>query len=112
MLPLSRTLGGHRRYQRDMVRARLGAESAVTGKTVCNARVSSHNQTEQRKTQASRLQKHCIEAGSGNIDVISDLCSGLNYRKKGCSTCCRRGGSRCCVKTPARDEATPFCQMR
>lgn len=42
-------------YQRDMVRARLGAESAVTGKTVCNARISSHNQTEQRKTQASRL---------------------------------------------------------
>jgi predicted site-specific integrase-resolvase len=33
--------------------------------------------------QASRLLKHCVEAGFADIEVISDLGSGLNYRKKG-----------------------------
>ncbi|HKR40420.1 MAG TPA: MerR family DNA-binding transcriptional regulator [Paraburkholderia sp.] len=43
MLPFGRTIGGHRRYQRDTVRAALGAEPAATGKTVCYTRVSSHD---------------------------------------------------------------------
>ena len=83
LMPLGRTIGGHRRYQRDIVRATLGAEPAVTGKTVCYARVSSHDQAEQLKTQASRLHKHCLEAGFADIEIIPDLGSGLNYRKKG-----------------------------
>ena len=83
MLPLGGTIGGHRRYQRDTVRAALGAEPAATGKIVCHARVSSHDQAVQLKTQASRLQKHCVDAGFTGIEVISDLGRGLNCCKKG-----------------------------
>ncbi len=76
LLPSCRTMGGHRRYQHDTVQA-------AAGKTLCYARVSSHDQAEQLKTQASRLQKHCVEAGFADIEVISDLGSGPNYCKKG-----------------------------
>lgn len=83
LLPSCRTIGGHRRYRHDTVRAAGGAAPAAAGKTVCYARVSSHDQAGQLETQASRLQKHCVEAGFADIEVISDLGSGLNYRKKG-----------------------------
>ena len=83
LVPACRAIGGHRRYQHDAIQSMTGATPAATGKTVCYARVSSHDQAEQLKTQASRLQKHCIEAGFAHIEVISDLGSGLNYRKKG-----------------------------
>ena len=65
------------------MRAAGGAAPAAAGKTVCYARVSSHDQAGQLETQAVRLQKHCVEAGFADIEVISDLGSGLNYRKKG-----------------------------
>ncbi|MBP0594199.1 IS607 family transposase [Paraburkholderia sp. LEh10] len=83
LMPACRIIGGHRRYQRDAVRAAAGTVPASTAKTICDARVSSHDQAEQLKTQASRLQKHCVESGSAGVEVISDLGSGLNYRKKG-----------------------------
>ncbi|MGQ7935443.1 IS607 family transposase [Paraburkholderia sp. D1E] len=83
LVPFGRTVGGHRRYQRDTVRAALGAEPAVAGRTVCYARVSSHDQAEQLKTQAARLERHCIDAGFTGIEVVTDLGSRLNYRKKG-----------------------------
>jgi predicted site-specific integrase-resolvase len=81
--PSCRTIGGHRRYRHDTAQAAAGATPAAAGKTLCYARVSSHDQAEQLKTQASRLQKHCVDAGFADIEVISDLGSGLNYRKKG-----------------------------
>lgn len=82
-VPAGRTVGGHRRYQRDAVRATLGAEPAAAGKTVCYARVASHDQAEQLKTQAARLARHCAEAGFTDVEIITDLGSGPNYRKKG-----------------------------
>ena len=87
LMPFGRTVGGHQRYQRNTVRATLGAEPAFTGKTVCYARVSSHDQAEQLKTQATRLERHCIDAGFADIEVMTDLGSGLNYRKKGYAAC-------------------------
>ena len=82
-MPSGRTGGGHRRYQGDTVRATLGVEPTAAGKTVCYARVSSHDQAEQMKTHAARLERHCAEAGFTNVEIITDLCSELNYRKKG-----------------------------
>ncbi len=41
LVPSCRTIGGHRRDQRDAVRATIGMGPAVTGKTICYARVSS-----------------------------------------------------------------------
>jgi putative resolvase len=83
LMPVGRTVGGHRRYQRDTVRATLGAEPAAAGKTVCYARASSHDQAPQLQTQAARLERHCIDAGFADIEIVTDLGSGLNYRKKG-----------------------------
>jgi len=83
LLPALRTLGGHRRYASDLVRTGAGARTSATGKTICYARVSSHDQREQLLTQAVRLERHCQEAGFAHIEVVTDLGSGLNYRKKG-----------------------------
>ncbi|MEI5997842.1 IS607 family transposase [Paraburkholderia bengalensis] len=83
LMPSCRTIGGHRRYQHDTVQTLAGTGPAATGKTVCYTRVSSHDQAEQLKTQAARLKKHCTDAGIADIEVITDLGSGLNYRKKG-----------------------------
>nr|WP_246217280.1 IS607 family transposase [Paraburkholderia panacisoli] len=83
LAPAGRTVGGHRRYLHDALRSGLGATPAPVGKTVCYARVSSHDQAEQLKTQAARLGKHCVDAGFAGVEVVTDLGSGLNYRKKG-----------------------------
>jgi len=83
LLPALRTLGGHRRYASGAVRVATGAHTSVAGKTICYARVSSHDQREKLLTQAARLERHCQEAGFAHIEVVTDLGSGLNYRKKG-----------------------------
>ena len=83
LAPAGRTVGDHRRYLRDTLRLGLDESATAVGKTVCYARVSSHDQAEQLKTQAARLEKHCVDAGFADIEVVTDLGSGLNYRKKG-----------------------------
>ena len=83
LAPAGRTVGGHRRYLHDALRSSLGAPATPDGKAICYARVSSHDQAEQLKTQAARLERHCVEAGFADIEVVTDLGSGLNYRKKG-----------------------------
>ena len=83
LLPALRTLGGHRRYASEAVRVTSGAQRPAAGKTICYARVSSHDQSAQLQTQAARLERHCHEAGFSNVEVVTDLGSGLNYRKKG-----------------------------
>ncbi|MGF6757384.1 IS607 family transposase [Paraburkholderia sp. GAS42] len=83
LAPAGRTVGGHRCYLRNTLRLGLDESAAAVGETVCYARVSSHDQAEQMKTQAARLEKHCIAAGFPDIEVVTDLGSGLNFRKKG-----------------------------
>lgn len=87
LAPASRTLGGHRRYRHASLLKLFQIEDHPVGKTVCYARVSSHDQSEQLKTQAARLYKHCLDSGFADIEVIADLGRGLNYRKKVCSAC-------------------------
>ncbi len=82
--PACRTFGGHRRYDLAKVRESLGLDGPPTdGKTIAYARVSSHDQKEQLQSQALRLQRHCEAQRWPNIEVITDLGSGLNYKKKG-----------------------------
>ena len=83
LLPALCTLGGHRRYASDAVRVASGAQTPAAGKTICYARVSSHDQSAQLQTQAARLERHCLEAGFAHVEVVTDLGGGLNYRKKG-----------------------------
>jgi putative resolvase len=79
--PACRTVGGHRRYDRDRVVQAFGLHKAE-GLTVAYARVSSHDQKGQLQTQAERLRRYCHERGWASLS-IEDLGSGMNYKKKG-----------------------------
>jgi len=71
-----RTDGGHRRYKlSDFVEQKLG-------KTIAYARVSSHDQKADLDRQDAVLSAYCVSKG-WNFEVIRDLGSGMNYRKKG-----------------------------
>ena len=83
LLPALRTLGGHRHYASEALRSASGAQRPAAGKIIRYARVSSHDQSAQLQAQAARLERHCLEAGFANVEVVTDLDSGLNYWKKG-----------------------------
>lgn len=79
-----RTPGGHRRYSLDKLLAFVGQSAADEQRhTICYARVSSHDQKKDLATQIVRLQKHAENAGYHCVEVIDDLGSGLNYKKRG-----------------------------
>ena len=72
-----RTRGGQRRYEV------VGAKDAPSKRvTIAYARVSSHDQKEDLKRQQKVLEMYCAAKG-WTFDLISDLGSGMNYRKKG-----------------------------
>lgn len=83
-----RTKGGHRRYNVQRLRHEIlelpGCEQNTTGnrKTYIYARVSSHDQKLDLKRQEQRLSMYCAAQGY-EYEVISDLGSGINYKKKG-----------------------------
>lgn len=71
-----RTEGGHRRYRlTDFMPEK-------TGRTICYARVSSHDQKEDLDRQDAVLSGYC-QSREWEYEVIRDLGSGMNYRKKG-----------------------------
>ena len=71
--------GGTRYYDLDEL---LGKKRSDTQLTVAYARVSSHDQKEDLKRQASALSSYCTQQG-WSFQVIQDLWSGMNYHKKG-----------------------------
>lgn len=79
-----RTPAGHRRYDLAAIEA-LAARPAPTranDRTIAYARVSSHDQRDDLERQKQVLELYC--AGKGwNFEILSDLGSGMNYRKKG-----------------------------
>ena len=73
-----RTAGGHRRYKvSDLIK--YNTDKLLT---VAYARVSSNDQKEDLKRQEIVLESYCASKGF-EFEVISDLGSGLNYKKKG-----------------------------
>lgn len=73
-----RTDGGHRRYRlADFVEEKIG-------KTIAYARVSSHDQKTDLDRQDAVLTAYCQSKG-WDFEVIRELGSGMNYRKKGLS---------------------------
>lgn len=73
-----RTEGGHRRFTiTDLI-----GNKQDNSLTVAYARVSSHDQKDDLKRQKIVLEAYCAKQG-WSFEVISDLGSGLNYRKKG-----------------------------
>lgn len=85
LTPNCRTPGGHRRYDLSTVRQALGLQvrSAKEQRTVCYARVSSHDQKEHLQTQAQRLKQYCAQQGWLEPLILQDLGSGMNYKKPG-----------------------------
>lgn len=73
-----KTEGGHRRY----VLSELLGSKKETSLTVAYARVSSHDQKQDLERQCQVLEIYCASKGF-EFEVISDLGSGLNYKKKG-----------------------------
>lgn len=73
-----RTEGGHRRFTvTDLI-----GNKQDNSLTVAYARVSSNEQKDDLKRQKIVLEAYCAKQG-WSFEVISDLGSGLNYRKKG-----------------------------
>ena len=73
-----RTPGGHRRFTvSDLLGKRTDASL-----TLAYARVSSHDQKKDLERQAMVLEAYCARQG-WSFELIKDLGSGLNYRKKG-----------------------------
>ena len=73
-----RTEGGHRRFTvSDLI-----GNKQDNSLTVAYARVSSHDQKDDLERQKIVLEAYCAKLG-WSFEVISDLGSGLNYRKKG-----------------------------
>jgi predicted site-specific integrase-resolvase len=80
LLPARKTRGGTRYYATSDL---LGHQAAVADPlTVCYARVSSHDQKADLDRQHAALEAYCAAQG-WRTQVIRDLGSGMNYRKKG-----------------------------
>lgn len=77
------TEGGRRRYDLSRLLPELHRrEDASARKTVAYARVSSHDQKPDLERQTQLLQAYCAAQGWTH-EVVTDLGSGMNYRKKG-----------------------------
>lgn len=83
--PSWRSPGNHRRYEMRKIRAFLGeaTERPDENLTVGYARVSSFDQKDDLERQALRLAN--VVKIERNHEVIKDLGSGLNFKKKGLS---------------------------
>ena len=79
LFPDKKTDGGTRYYDIDRL---LGVSSKEATVTFAYARVTSHDQKEDLKRQQQILSMYCASHG-WNYQVISDLGSGMNYKKKG-----------------------------
>ena len=77
-----RTLGNHRRY----LTLDIFKLKKTTRINIGYARVSSYDQKKDLQTQVNFLKKYSIENKIPNFQVISDLGSGLNFKKKGLNT--------------------------
>lgn len=84
-LVAERTPGGRRRYRAEDVATfnPLGLNrTTLTRPTVAYARVSSHDQKCDLERQVKVLEMYCAAQG-WEFSIITDLGSGMNYRKKG-----------------------------
>jgi putative resolvase len=75
-----RTFGKHRRYYIFDVQQIITKNKRLN---ICYARVSSHDQKKDLVTQGDFLLKFCKNKNVANVELINDLGSGLNFKKKG-----------------------------
>ncbi|WP_372369505.1 recombinase family protein [Candidatus Uabimicrobium sp. HlEnr_7] len=77
-----RTFGGHRRYNLREIEKKLGIEDKDR-KTVLYSRVSAHDQKEDLVRQKQELINYSEKQKITNVIQISEIGSGLNYKKRG-----------------------------
>ena len=82
LLPAYRTSGGHRRYLLAALQALFSEDTSMASKAVAYARVSSHDQKKDLETQKTKLEAYC-QNHFESYEILSDLGSGLNYKKPG-----------------------------
>ncbi len=83
LIPCYRTVGHHRRYQLEKIENLFGQNTSLENKrTIAYARVSSHDQSSDLETQKNKLAAYC-QNNFAQFEFISDLGSGLNYKKPG-----------------------------
>ena len=80
LLPDKKTEGGTRYYAIDRLLGRTVKKESTL--TYGYARVSSHDQKEDLERQKQALAIFCTTSG-WTYEIISDLGSGMNYKKKG-----------------------------
>ena len=78
-----RTLGNHRRFNLSSIHSQFIPSSHNDKLTLLYSRVSSHDQKNDLITQQSKLLHFAKINNFNNIKLISDLGSGLNYKKSG-----------------------------
>ena len=76
MFEVKRTFGGHRRFK-------LEENSSEEKKTICYARVSSNDQKQDLARQVKELEQYCEQKEINNIEIVKDIGSGINYKKRG-----------------------------
>ncbi len=79
LLPDHKTDGGTRYYDIERL---LGVKTQDSTLTYAYARVSSHDQKQDLQRQKEVLSIYCASQG-WNYQIIEDLGSGMNYKKKG-----------------------------
>ena len=85
LTPCFRTNGNHRRYSisKLLMISKNNENKNDNRKIICYARVSTHSQKKDLETQKQVLIKYCNDKKIQNYELINDLGSGLNYKKKG-----------------------------
>lgn len=78
-----RTLGNHRRFNLSSIHSQFIPTNNNNKLTLLYSRVSSHDQKQDLITQQSKLLHFAQINRFNNIKLISDLGSGLNYKKSG-----------------------------
>jgi len=82
-IPQFKTIGKHRRFSIIKLREFIGEFNFSTKKKViAYARVSSFDQKDDLKRQVERLDSYLVKKES-SYEIIDDLGSGLNFKKKG-----------------------------
>jgi len=77
-----RTEGGHRRYDVDKLRDMIDATNVLNKLVIGYCRVSSKKQDGDLQRQINTVESYCSSRGY-QFRTISDIGSGLNYKKKG-----------------------------
>ncbi len=82
LFPVCRTKGNHRRYDTLELQKLIYGDEEQEKLTIAYGRVSGHDQKDDLKRQLERLKNYC-QKQECEFEIISDLGSGMNYKKKG-----------------------------